>query len=531
MNLFRSRNKFEKKLQQKMQLHEVTPGDSLWDRIAHELPKNSMEQQLRSKLNTFEREPERDAWSELEQLLHKEEQTNRWWMYAPLLLLLAISAVAFVFTSIQMYDGAAKRISKVDQIKKTELAETPGANSDTEQPNKENIIARSNRKMGVEPTIAKTEKYLSPVKAQDKIVVPPKIATANKSSNIKARPIASNSAIAENKSSMQQNIENNVGTVPINESDYIHTTQNPNKSTNKEQHQEQANTKADDNAPLATIEPRDKQNDMGETATDSLHQSGLTNETGIGNSNKTTKNLINNDEEDGPSPFSIGVLAGANYCMMQLQSPQSNRYPLVENTQLRKSIERPQIDLAVQFLLQYHLNQNWAISSGVGRLLFRQTFFYNIMSPSVAKDDESLPQNAKYANDSIVTGNNFQSEIRYSWTELPLNLHYHKQLSRKIQLHVQSGITYAILANVDVSMVNYDNIGVLQFSSKNEFPGFRNSLFVQGGAGIMWRINETVQINVQPHFRIGMNNMVGNINWVEQRPLFFGLQLGIFKRL
>jgi hypothetical protein len=514
MNLFKSRNRFEKQLQQKMRLHEVKPGDSLWDRIASELPHDEMEQKLRTKLNEFEKEPDQHLWHEIEHLLYKEDEQERWWKYAPLLLLLAIAAVAFIFISLEMYEGATKRSSKLESRKEVESINTQSKNSITKRSDQETTY---NKPPGVVVETS-TKQITSEI-------------TVNSVRNHKTTPRL---VIEQSKGSNTSNAQSNKPVITVQQNDDAVAAQSSNTYLNAINPSFDEKSLGVTNEPQSALNVNEEKNTLASSAQDSsIHNKNDSTSIVSAESQSMPNNKQNslNEEDDGPSRFSIGIVSGANYCIMQLRSPESNLYPLVENTQLRKSIERPQIDLAVQFLLQYHLNQHWAISTGVGRLLFRQTFFYNVTDPSIAKDLETLPNNAMYAKDSIIAGNNFQSEIRYSWTELPVGIHYQKQLSRKIQLHIQSGITYAVLANADVNMVNYDNIGVLQISNKNEFPTFKNSLFIHGGAGVMWRLNQSVNLSIQPHFRVGMNNMVANKNWVEQRPFFIGMQFGIFKRL
>lgn len=527
-----------------MQLHEVKPGDSLWDRIARELPEDQMEQQLRAKLNEFEKEPNQHVWNALDSMLYKEEETSRWWKYAPLLLLFAIAAVAFVFISIQLYEGAARKTSNAKNQKEISPSTSPTKQtvvSTKELPTNSANINSSNAIQTTQATVAKPNTYNSDeLGTENKRAVLPLSA---KVSNTNTRTQTERANEVQNTSAQTKTpllIPPTSATAHANDiPSQTSTLANESSTTKQAQPNALQNTDNDikkPNEPIAGSDPQNNVNAILNTASDSLTQATALKDSSINNNIATqneaaAKQVESNSDEDKPSRFSIGILAGANYSMMQLQSPQSNQYPLVENTQLRRSIERPQVDLAVQFLLKYHLNEQWAISSGVGRLLFRQTFFYNVTNPSIIKPEEALPNNAMYAKDSIIAGNNFQSEIRYSWTELPVSIHYQKQLTRKIQLHIQSGITYAVLANADVNMVNFDNIGVLQISNKNEFPGFRNSWFVHGGIGLLWRLNETVHLSAQPHMRVGMNNMVANKNWVEQRPMFVGFQLGIYKRL
>lgn len=531
MNLFRNRNSIEKRLHSKLRDYEAKPTASLWDRIESELPEHGMEFRIRQKANNFEKTPDKQTWINIEQMLEKEERHINWWKYAPLLALIFISAVAYIFINNEMQDENNKIIKGANNKQSiTEIQLTkPDFNVFDPPNNTHNRNSSPNNRQSSIKAADNTSGNIAMADSSNNHANKFHNKQANNSptrtNNLKngSTVAPSYTAFAEDRSSNSTNSIANSETQP----DWTTKPDLDAKQNNETKLIQSQSSMLYADGDSSTYNDKDP---VTAKALDKKPEPILIQDIPTISDNETNAKSVS-AVDDELSRFSLGVLAGANYCMMQLRSPQSNRYPLVENTALRQSIERPQIDVAIQFALQYHLTDKLSLSSGVGRLLFRQTFFYNVTAPSIGRSGNELPANSLYKNDSIVAGNTFRSEIRYSWTEIPLSFHYQTRLSNRFNLHVQTGISYAILANADVSMVNYDNIGVLIINGKDDFPGFRNNIMLQGGIGILWQLNNTVHLNFQPHFRAALNNMVENSNWVEQRPVLPGLQFGLYKRL
>jgi hypothetical protein len=521
MNLFRNRNNIDKKLKSKFENFEVKPQDSLWERIADDLPENNLEKAIRQKVDSYHTKPDEEMWLRIAQELEREEVHSNWWKYAPVLVLFVIASTAFVFINNEINKGA---------MRKAEIAqkETPTKYREQNAPqmpfieaemlpktkpalaSEHNVLPTRRQVPGINSLAPTLEKNTSPIAQNTET---PK-AKANQATHHLPTPTANTNSMANTNLPSTAHASNNA-----------ESSKSSTSLENKQQPQ--------DAMTLYIAEADEKAETI--TSIDSLQNShNIDNNTGTDASSHIiapSALIKDDDDDDTPSRITIGVLGGVNYCMMALKSPESNRYPLVENTMLRQSIERPQLDLAVHFVLQYDINENWKISAGFGRLLFRQTFFYNITSPSTPNDEAIENPSMINQGDSIINGNRFRSDIRYSWTEVPITIHYQKILSRRLELNLQGGISYAILSNVDMAMVNYDNIGVLLINNKNDFPSFGNSFFAHCGAGFLYTINSSVKLSVQPQYRFSLNNMVKNANWVEQRPSLLGIQIGILKKI
>lgn len=237
---------------------------------------------------------------------------------------------------------------------------------------------------------------------------------------------------------------------------------------------------------------------------------------------------FNQIETQAPTRLSITVMAGLHQSNMKLAAPEG-RKSMEENVALRRQTEMPKIDFTGGFLLDYEVSSRVLISSGILFTGFSMNLKYNI---SPASKEASPQPGATYTNvaDSIEQGSGMSNRIHYSWNEIPLFVTFRiNNPSKRLGIETKTGISYAILNSVDAAMVGQENIGVLLLKNKESFPYMKNSFFVHLYAGISYRLNESVALQLMPYFRYSLSNMIDNENWVKQYPWVMGLNFGLRK--
>jgi hypothetical protein len=513
MNLFRNHKQIEKKLKHKFADFEVKPDASLWENIEKNIPEGSFESKMKALLDDGELEPSSTVWQSIESDLNDESGNRVWWKYATLLLVILGSLSALFYTNNKL----AKQNNSSNDVayladSKTQIKNVLPASKSTGL--KKGLAAKkefnTESKLVNSQSSSRNSNNGNVTKKANTIVNTKKVGVVIMTNN--SRPSIGNIApknIRETEGDFAEFItSNNAPTTSetnfLKDTDFIYQDKQPNQNQTVE-----ANANIDTSLVNNSKPPLNNP---------------ITSDTGLIKLPEVT------NDKNGLTRFSISMLAGINYCMMRLESPEAGKYPLEENMVLRRSIEQPEIDWAVQFLLNYDINKRWMLTTGFGRLLFRQSFYYNITIPETAHSPNESNGQMQNAGDSIVNGNAYVSNIRYSWTEIPIMLTCKFPSAKKVAFQISAGMSYAILSNLDVAMVNYDNVGILMLNEKESFPVFRNQIFTTISFGLNYSLNETVELSLLPHCKIGLRNMIENPDWVKQYPYFVGLNFGLRKK-
>lgn len=233
---------------------------------------------------------------------------------------------------------------------------------------------------------------------------------------------------------------------------------------------------------------------------------------------------VADDKPASLTRLSISVLAGAHYNLMQLTSP-SDKFNDV--LRLRKQIESPKIDWSGGFLVDYHINEHWMVSSGIMFTHFSMNMSYGTEK---ASQKPVYEQGGRYSmTDSVTADGVNNTRIKYSWNEIPLLMTYRFNPSRRFGIEAKGGISYAMLNVVDAAMVGQNNVGLFVLKNQEAFPVLNNSWFVQGYLGMTYRLNETVTLSLMPYAKFSINGMVEKHDWIQQKPYMLGLSAGLRK--
>jgi hypothetical protein len=537
MNLFRNTNKkFEKTIKQQLDGLEYKPSDSLWDKIADEIPEDHFEKVFAENVNTFEPKVNPDTWNKIENRLPKHQSNNYRLLWIPLVFLFFGSAAYFGYqykdvmtrnqqVAIPAIESISKKIDKlpltIGTVKSNEEKNVEVGNKKTE---KESI---KNQQVAI--PIANGSNSGTPNKLS--LIIGKKI--DKKQKNAKAENSKLEEELISNKQvAIERNIEE------INKLAIVMANSNQKKKADAEDQKTEATVIHLSREKLVDVLPKIKSSDTSNLV--QYHDSSsLSKNRELLSSNTQTKtdsvlpktNLINQQNDEKLTRFSISIMLGMNLCYNHLSAPSNASINFTDNISLRKNIETPMLDWSGAFLLDYTINEHWRMSSGLMVSNFSQQFQYSTQTPT-GTHSSVIDPSAKVSNpnDSIINGNAMSNRIKYTWTEIPLFVTYSFKQKHKIGIEITTGISYAIISGVDAAYVSYDNVGVLMLTDKNGFPGIKNNFFFHFYPSVTYKLNELVQLGISPTFKYSINSITDNANWVQQQPYFIGLSFSLRKK-
>lgn len=534
MNPLKKPNSFEEKLKKQLEASEWKPSDALWDRIEQNMQANSFEPKLQEKLSDFTVNPSEDFWEKLEpQLPESRKRRGIFWFSVVLLAAVSSFGIGYWFkvNTTQNSDTLVlnnQTITTKENITNTGLPKsTVGALS--EPKSKQNIVGQGEK----EEAISSTENNST----QKAVLELPNPVSSNEALLQK-----NNSAVTENTSKVQNNLvqtnkkkqkrklassKKDVGVLEVLNDIGKHP---PSSSEEPSLGFKQIQSK---NIPPSLV--NDSSREMKVPGAMAIEILGSKNINAAAKDsfaeNKPVRGNMYMEPEVSFTSFSVTALAGMHYGMMAISKPESNVYNLEKAYNLRTSMEKPNLDFAGALWLDYHINQSWMISTGVGITSFSQTLKFNVVDANQAPYPKIQPENRyMHSSDSIISGNSNTYENRYSFTEIPLQISYHFRSDNSFQFSLGAGISYARLNVVNVLMPDPSCIGLLNITDKNAFPKFKDVFFASFNPSLSYKINSGVSLGLMPSFKMSLQNMVDNKDWIAQRPNMVGLNIFLRKK-
>jgi hypothetical protein len=93
----------ENLLRQKFADFETKPSESLWNRIADNIPSDHFESEVKEKLDAHEVIPSKKVWDGIESAIESQNTSdNNLWKYSTLIALFIVSAIAYYFISTEI---------------------------------------------------------------------------------------------------------------------------------------------------------------------------------------------------------------------------------------------------------------------------------------------------------------------------------------------------------------------------------------------------------------------------------------------
>jgi hypothetical protein len=544
MSLLKNQNNdFEKRLNKHLSDTEYKPSESLWERIDNEVNKPEFEQKVEGKVGRYEFKPRPETWEYIEAHLPPEPGSNRkfraFWYSISLLVIVSGIAIGYQISGFQTEKDQAMLVANQPAENNT-TAYQPDYNTPVDE--QTGVVAsnqtseKTQTKSNIStPIIEEQTKQVAQVENKSAVLSTTKSAVKHRNTILSAAP-KSDVASQINRSNPIQTAEQTVDLTSNNNP----PTQKPNNIIDIDL----ANNSSKNNATNVGDEPNNLETNVtGEhkniavndsnTRPDNqqpLYSNTSPNQEGVKLISQANDSLVmslpvtDSSATSTPSRVSISVLVGTHQSNMRLVAPSS----LMANKNMRDKVESPKWDISAGILLDYKLNDNWFMSTGLMLTGFKMNMTYGT-APSNNSAQIEKGVSYQHERDSIIPGNALNMHVKYSWNEIPLLLTYAPVSKKPLGLEMKGGLSYAIINVVDVSMVTPNNIGVMMIKNKEGFPTFQNTLFAHLYVGINYAINPTVKLTAMPYARYSVNSMVKRNDYIQQHPWMIGMSVGLRK--
>ncbi|MFN4082387.1 MAG: hypothetical protein ACK4K9_02025 [Bacteroidia bacterium] len=489
----------ENKLKQRFEDFEVKPSEFLWDKIESNLADKNFENTIQNKLEGFTVNPTDKTWLNIESKLPETNYKKRRIIYFTLFgFLLGITFT----TGFYFFKQNEEKISLKNEI----------ITQNNNPESIENVLAKnSNSKKS-----AQANKYKL-FNAKNEGIVNKKVDSINykNSSNIKNVSLLLEPYLIDNlKSTTQnQNVVSYENKVMKDESNELNNSETQVNFNSNESNKNDLINKSVTELPSINSAIVLKNYD-------SLSQA------------KPASNVnVYSSPDEILTKFGITVLAGYQFTGISIGITENKNLEKAYN--LRKSMEKASADWTGGFLADYYVNEKLIISSGILINNARTGLTYNLANPSGNNDSLRVQPGYAYLHsaDSVVSGTTRSLQNTFSFTELPFRLTYLLiSNNSKLKFTANSGFSYAFLTSINTYVPDASCVGLLQIADKNQFPEYRNIIFIFGGAGLMYQFSNTISLGLEVAGKSSLNNMVKNKNWYIELPYMFGSNLILRKR-
>lgn len=536
---------------------ETKPSDSLWAKLEKELDTDSFEPTLRAKFEDFSLPVSEQTWTNIEAQLPQERNKKRilaFWFTGIFLTSLSLGFIASRFyfpsnssdNSIAIVNGPQKVENQLPPTNQQKINEVESSTQEessnqqkiknssltNEETNQNSVSENTAAEISNSENIASENATLENSNAKKSVSVSTSAKSSAKRSRTKkssgntisnSAPAAGSIALGA-KSSKAKNQSSNLGSNTNSTSSVIPPVDlNTNQSVNSPQLAqtiEKPNPVKQEVRELQVVSPKIKLDDV---------QIKFDKDSIVRTQEVITENY--ESEDDKPGKFSISAIVGVYRTEMLLSKPSSSIYDLNKVYDLRTKLEKPSVDWSGGFLLNYHVNNHWMISSGVQISNFKQALHYDLAEPKADTFGQIQSQNLYlHPTDSIIEGHVKTAVNKYSFTEIPIWITYSILTDKKVGFDFMLGYSFAFLTSVNAYMPDPAMVGLLTVNDKTSFPFLKGSSFINIAPAVNYRINNTVQLGLMPQFKLGLSSVIDNKNWIQEKPMAIGINFYLRKR-
>lgn len=540
MSPLKKPNNFEEKLKDQLDGMEWKPSESLWNRIEQNMSADSFEPTIQSKLENYQVKPTEKVWESVEaQLPESRRRKGIFWFGSIALLLLTTFGAGYWFNTISEPKTIAVNQPLVVENKPntTQINPIPEGIKPNNETIETIIISKAPEAIAMEKKELKQKRKIStlaPIAAssvldqtEKKLAKRPasnKQTNKNKTakSNTKKVVLATN-LVSENSNGIISPIVTETSSIlgepaKSNELSQTKELRSANNENGSNHIAKDASPKLDSSK--SQFEPKVIQESANfeSNAKDTFSE------------NKLFRGTSYIAPEESFTNFSLSVYAGMHMSFMQTKMPSSSNYSMQKSFDLRNEMETPGIDFAGGLLLNYHFGKGWFVSSGTGIVAFKQIVKFSVM-PANQSNPSYIQSKNLYINlsDSIIAGNSNTLENKYSFTEIPLWVGYQFPSDGSVHFELMGGLSYGRLNLVNAYMTDPGCIGILVVNDKESFPQFQNVFFASIAPSVSYKINSSVELGLMPNLKFGLNNMVKNEQWIQQKPALLGINFTLRK--
>lgn len=540
MSPLKKPNNFEEKLKDQLDGMEWKPSESLWNRIEQNMSADSFEPTIQSKLENYQVKPTEKVWESVEaQLPESRRRKGIFWFGFIALLLITTFGAGYWFNTISEPKTIAVNQPLVVENKPntTQINPIPEGIKPNNETIETIIISKAPEAIAKEKKELKQKRKISTLApiAASSVLDQTEKKLAKRPASIKQTNKNKTAKSNNKKVELATNLAsvNSIGIISPIVTETSSILGEPAKSNEISQTKElrSANNENGSNHIAKDASPKlDSSKSQFEPKVIQESANFESNAKDTFSENKLFRGTSYIAPEESFTNFSLSVYAGMHLSFIKTNMPSSSNYNMQKSFDLRNEMETPGIDFAGGLLLNYHFGKGWFVSSGIGIVAFKQTVKFSVMtanqgSPSYVQD-KNLYINA---SDSIIAGNSNTLENKYSFTEIPLWVGYQFPSDGSVHFELMGGLSYGRLNLVNAYMTDPGCIGILVVNDKESFPQFQNVFFASIAPSVSYKINSSVELGLMPNVKFGLNNMVKNEQWVQQKPALLGINFTLRK--
>ncbi len=531
MSHLKQQNNFEEKLKEQLDGMEWKPSNSLWDRIEQNMDADSFEPALQNKLANYSLEPHAEVWENVEaQLPEKDNRKGFLWLSVISFVLLASFGAGYWFREVEVENKVAVNAagqSNTFQQAQTTKEVSVRTDKKAQQKNSDN---KANRPKGLRLQSSKTNALNKPnrvfLQTESTGLTPTVIvnhSATNQVKNTKKRKQAISTLIAANLPIANQHANLLDPIALILDAANGRSSQEKSQATlipENDQHKAALQDLPTGAVPAPKVTEIPSMPPLEANVNDTFAE------------NKPFRGSSYIAPEDNFTNFSLSAFAGLNNAYMQLSMPGTSNITNLKNSyDLRKNMESAGIDFSGGLLIDYHFAKSWFVSAGIGMTNLKQDISFNTQTAQQSNPNLVQPINLYvHSGDTIIAGKGNSYENKFSFTEIPLYLTYQIPSEGDFNFSIMGGVSYAHLNLVNAYMPDPACIGILVVTDKESFPKFKDVVFFNFAPAASYKINSSVELGSMLQAKMSLNNMVGEAQWVQQRPLVIGLNLFVRKR-
>jgi len=186
------------------------------------------------------------------------------------------------------------------------------------------------------------------------------------------------------------------------------------------------------------------------------------------------------------NPWAINVNASANFFSLKYKDDENSEQQFA--SQVNDSLGPLQIGNSIGINLEYQLNQNWYIGSGIELNNYENKLSAILVTDTTALDDMQKIRKAK--NIRTVIHHN-----KLSTFSIPINITYDYQISRKWSMGASIGMSYSIIKSQKGRLLSRGK-NIIDYSDDDNIQ-FTNFVSFRANPYIRYRINDQISMNIK----------------------------------
>jgi hypothetical protein len=219
----------------------------------------------------------------------------------------------------------------------------------------------------------------------------------------------------------------------------------------------------------------------------------------------------------------VGVNFGVNQTYRTVTDINSKfYYPTAKD---RNKYEKRSYSTAYGLELGFYPTKNFFIKSGIGILNLSENVRYDIKMRNDSDNRASPPDNY---NDSIAPGNSINKQNTYKYIQIPFEIGYSRNITKRWSLFCSGGISYNILQDYDYYFYEPIYGSEITRSDKLEYNNmFKNYIMVSGGFGGQYKIANRCFATLGINYRRAITSSANTEYEVNVKPYTLGATTGI----